>query len=115
MAVIEFWIQLENHPWDLCPNPKNIDRMTGKPPKGGTPVAVTLTSPVTGATITRTMNMPVGEGGKLHNALILRRYTKDWAGPDDRKVNPWDVNEPDPHRRRHHGNHPWAGDRVQRR
>ncbi len=32
MAVIEYWIQIENHPWDLCPNPKNIDRMTGKPP-----------------------------------------------------------------------------------
>lgn len=28
--------------------------------------------------------------------MILRRYTRDWAAPDDRKVNPWDVNEPDP-------------------
>ncbi len=25
----EFWIQLENHAWDTCPN--NIDRMTGLP------------------------------------------------------------------------------------
>jgi FtsP/CotA-like multicopper oxidase with cupredoxin domain len=96
MAVIEYWIQLENQRWDLCPNPKNIDRMTGRAPKGGAPATVTLTSPVTGATVTRSMNMPIGENGQLHSALILRRYTKDWAAPDDRKVNPWDVNEPDP-------------------
>lgn len=96
MATIEYWIQLENHPWDLCPNPNNIDRMTGKPPKGSAPTSVTLTSPVTGATVTRTMNLPISENGELHGALILRRYTKDWAAPDDRKVNPWDVNEPDP-------------------
>ena len=96
MAVIEYWIQLENHPWDLCPNPKNIDRMTGRPPKGSSPVTVTLKSPVTGATTTRTMNFPINEGGKLHNAILLRRYTKDWVAPDDRKVNPWDVNEADP-------------------
>lgn len=27
MATIEYWIQIENHPWDVCPN--NIDRITG--------------------------------------------------------------------------------------
>ena len=96
MASIEYWIQLENHSWDLCPNPKNIDRMTGKSPKGGAPVALTLTSPVTGATVARTMNLPLVKNGKPHNALILRRYTENWVAPDDRKVNPWDVNEPDP-------------------
>jgi FtsP/CotA-like multicopper oxidase with cupredoxin domain len=42
------------------------------------------------------MNFPITENNALHSALILRRYTKDWAAPDDRKVNPWDVNEPDP-------------------
>ncbi|HJQ30031.1 MAG TPA: hypothetical protein VJ827_11870, partial [Rubrobacter sp.] len=26
---------------------------------------------------------------------ILRRYTANWAAPDDRKVNPWDLNELD--------------------
>jgi len=36
------------------------------------------------------------EGGVLHSALLLRRYTKNWEKPDDRKVNPWDINEPDP-------------------
>jgi hypothetical protein len=30
------------------------------------------------------------------DALILRRYTANWAAPDDRKVNPWGLNEPDP-------------------
>jgi hypothetical protein len=30
------------------------------------------------------------------DALILRRYTQNWAAPDDRKVNPWDLSEPDP-------------------
>ena len=96
MAVIEYWIQLENHPWDLCPNPLNIDRMTGQAPQGGARQNVPLTSPVTGATTVRTMNMPLLRDGALHSALILRRYTKDWAAPDDRKVNPWDINEPDP-------------------
>ena len=76
--VIEYWIQLENHPWDLCPNPKNIDRMTGRAPMGGKQEKVTLTSPVTGATVDRLMNMPVrGENDKFHSALILRRYTKE--------------------------------------
>ena len=27
MATIEFWIQLENHRWEICPSGK--DRMTG--------------------------------------------------------------------------------------
>lgn len=34
-----------------------------------------------------------GTGGQ---ALILRHYTANWAAPDDRKINPWDLNEPDP-------------------
>ena len=29
-------------------------------------------------------------------ALILRRYARNWQVPADRKVNPWDLNEPDP-------------------
>jgi len=28
MATLEYWIQLENRRWDLCPH--NIDRMTGQ-------------------------------------------------------------------------------------
>ena len=98
MATIEYWIQLENHAWDVSPN--NIDRMTGRAlkdtPGGQAPEVVTLTSPVTGVTRKVTMFKPLRENGFVHSALLLRRYTKDWAAPDDRKVNPWDLNEPDP-------------------
>ena len=51
----------------------------------------TLTSPVTTNHHDQTMNEPLGE-----DALLYRRYTANWAAPDDRKVNPWDLNEPDP-------------------
>ena len=89
----EYWLQLENHWWDVSPN--NIDRMTGLQiqaiPGNAPPVVKTLTSPVTGVTTNRTMYKPLPE-----EALILRRYTPGWAAPDDRKVNPWDLNEPDP-------------------
>jgi plastocyanin/FtsP/CotA-like multicopper oxidase with cupredoxin domain len=91
--VPEYWIQLENRWWDVSPN--NIDRMTGLQiqdiPGNTVPVVKTLTSPVTGVTRNRTMYKPLPE-----EALILRRYTANWAAPDDRKVNPWDLNEPDP-------------------
>jgi FtsP/CotA-like multicopper oxidase with cupredoxin domain/plastocyanin len=36
------------------------------------------------------------DGASVGEALILRRYTANWAAPDDRKVNPWDLNEPNP-------------------
>src|SRR6266849_984977 len=94
----EYWLQIENHPWDVCP--QNVDRMTGRQikdtPGGQAPEAVVLTSPVTGATRTVTMFKPLRESGHIHSALIIRRYTKDWNAPDDRKINPWDLNEPDP-------------------
>jgi hypothetical protein len=51
MAVIEYWIQLENRPWDASPH--NIDRMTGhtiKEETGKDPVDVSITSPGTGVT-----------------------------------------------------------------
>ncbi|MEO5510729.1 MAG: hypothetical protein ABIS27_08860, partial [Longimicrobiales bacterium] len=87
----DIWIQLENHPWDVCPS-LPIDRMTSA---GTLPVGplkqVMLRSPVTGVTRTVRVNEPTDS-----DALILRRYTKDWKAPDDRKVNPWDLNEPDP-------------------
>jgi len=92
-TTIEVWIQLENHAWDLSPHDK--DRMTGQRIRdkdaAKQPVSRTLTSPVTGHKQTRTMFQPMTE-----DALIFRRYTADWAAPDDRKVNPWDINEPDP-------------------
>ena len=106
----EFWIQLEHHAWDTCPH--NIDRMTGldiQHREGNSPLTVTLTSPSTGVTRNNvTMYRPLmrEENGKqvVDEALILRRYkppTKPdqsdaWTIPDDRKVNPWDLNEPNP-------------------
>src|SRR5215208_1026884 len=93
MTTIEYWIQIENHAWDAAPN--NIDRMTGQDmqtiPGGQPPATKTLTSPETGVVRNRTMYKPLDE-----DALILRRYTANWAAPDDRKVNPWDLNERDP-------------------
>ena len=102
----EIWIQIENRPWDLCPHPK--DRMSGMDVKdlpGGTPpVNVTLHS-TTGHSRTVKMHKPVrGADGKVTDALILRRYkppqnadgSDAWTIPDDRKVNPWDLNEMNP-------------------
>ena len=44
------------------------------------------------------MNRPHlrNQDGNYADALILRRYIANWEIPDDRKVNPWDINEPDP-------------------
>jgi plastocyanin/FtsP/CotA-like multicopper oxidase with cupredoxin domain len=106
MATIEYWIQLENRPWDSSPH--NIDRITGQDMKEATgkdPVNVTLKSPGTGVTTTRKMYNPLRDGdGKVKDALILRRYkpptqpdeSDAWTVPDDRKVNAWDLNELDP-------------------
>jgi hypothetical protein len=92
MATVEYWIQIENHAWDLSPH--NIDRMHGQTMEEEghpAPTAHTLTSPETGVVRNPLMFNPLGE-----DALILRRYTESWAAPDDRKVNAWDLNEPDP-------------------
>ena len=106
MATIEYWIQLENRPWDASPN--NLDRLTGRDMKevtGKDPVDVTITSPATGVSRVRTMFNPTRDGsGNVKDALILRRYAPPkapdgsdaWTVPDDIKVNPWDLNEPDP-------------------
>ena len=100
MAIIDIWIQLENHRWDICPTGK--DRMTGLKVEelvgGKPPVKVTLHSPVTGHTRSKVkMYQPVRDSdGDVADALIFRRYTANWAAPDDRKVNPWDINELDP-------------------
>ena len=67
MAVIEFWIQLEVRDWDT--QPKGVNRMDA-------------TSGI--------------QPDVIKNALVYRRYTANWAAPDDRKVNPWDLNEPEP-------------------
>ena len=91
MATKEFWIQLENRAWDMSPH--NINRMTGETMEdmGIAPEETSLRPAISGTARRVTMFEPVnGE------ALILRRYTEKWGKPDDRKVNPWDLNEPDP-------------------
>jgi len=105
MANVEYWIQIENRPWDVCPH--NIDRITGqnlKVREGKDKVDLTLSSP-TGHTHKTTMFRPLRKtGDAVDDALILRRYkppakadgSDAWTVPDDRKVNPWDLNEPDP-------------------
>ena len=95
MAVVDFWIQIENHAWDTVPH--RFDRMTGQDFLIGSKF-VNLTSPVTGATRNNVrMYKPLVDGGNnVIEALILRRYTANWAAPDDRKINPWDLNEPNP-------------------
>jgi plastocyanin len=106
MATIEIWIQLENRAWDTMPN--NIDRMTGKSAQDITSKPfkdVVISSPGTGVTKTRRMYAPLQDGsGNIIEALIFRRYkapqqpdqSDAWTIPDDRKVNPWDLNEPNP-------------------
>ena len=105
MASVEYWIQIENRPWDVCPH--NIDRITGqnlKVREKKDKVDLTLSSP-TGHTHKTTMFRPLRKAGDaVDDALILRRYkpptkangSDAWTVPDDRKVNPWDLNEPDP-------------------
>lgn len=107
----EYWIQIENRPWDVSPH--NIDRLTGQDIKtretiggspGPSPASVFLPSANGGPGHQVTMFKPLMKGGKRIDALILRRYkppakpdgSDAWTVPDDRKVNPWDLNEPNP-------------------
>lgn len=107
----DYWIQLENRPWDVCPH--DIDRITGQTIQvretvgatpGPSPVSVTLNSVNGGPPRTVTMFKPLRDGTRLIDALIYRRYkppveadeSDAWTVPDDRKVNPWDLNEPNP-------------------
>ena len=63
MATVEYWIQIENRPWDVSPH--NIDRITGqdlKEREGKDPVDVVLSSPATGHTRTVKMFKPFAAG-----------------------------------------------------
>jgi len=75
----DYWIQIENKRWDA--SPRGVNRM-------GLPSYVLAKDPVS------KRFSPVG--GPTGEALIFRRDTANWEAPDDRKVNPWDLNEPDP-------------------
>ncbi len=73
MPRTEHWLQIENRVWDVVPN--GIDRATGERFARGA----------------NGLFRPLGQ-----DALIIRRYTANWATPDDRVLNAWDLNEPDP-------------------
>jgi FtsP/CotA-like multicopper oxidase with cupredoxin domain len=106
MAVVEYWIQIENRRWDA--SPANIDRMTGEDMLGAVnraPSTETLNSMVPGSAPRQvTMFNPLRDSTGVVDALILRRYrppaqpdgSDAWTVPDDRKINPWDLNERDP-------------------
>ena len=81
MATKEFWIQLENKPWDM--NPYNINRMTGESiPESERVDKIIASFPPLNLESRVRMTEPV-------EALIYRRYTANWVAPDDRKVNPY--------------------------
>lgn len=71
--VKEYWLQLENHPWDA--SPWGLNRLTGQP-------------------------LQRGSSGRFRppsrEVLVLRRYSEGWAQLADRPLNPWDLTEPDP-------------------
>jgi FtsP/CotA-like multicopper oxidase with cupredoxin domain/plastocyanin len=106
MAVIEYWIQLENRRWDASPG--NLDRMTGRTMQdavGYTPTLETLNTMVPGSAPRQVMMFnPIRDSSGPVDALVLRRYrppaqadgSDAWTVPDDRKVNPWDINERNP-------------------
>lgn len=73
MARIEYWLQIENGPWDTAPN--GVDRLSGATLARG---ADGMFKPLAG------------------EALFIRRYTANWASGDDRPLNAWDLAEPDP-------------------
>ena len=68
----EYWLQIENHTWDVCP--WGVDRAASAP----------LVADPSGRF--RAVSQEV---------LIIRRYSANWAAPADHPINPWDLAEPD--------------------
>ncbi len=68
----EYWLQIENHPWDVCP--WGVDRAASAP-------------------------MAPDASGRFRavsqEVLVIRRYSANWAAPVDQPINPWDLAEPD--------------------
>ena len=73
MAQREYWLQLENITWDVCP--WGVDRIAG-------------------------LSLPTGQNGAhrptQQPALVIRRYTSEWGQPAGEAINPWDLTEPSP-------------------
>ena len=68
----EYWLQIENHTWDVCP--WGVDRAASAP----------LVRDASG----RFRAVP-------QEVLVIRRYSANWAAPVDQPINPWDLAEPD--------------------
>ena len=86
-----YWVQLEHRFWDAAP--LGVDRLTGQTIEqltGKAPVLRALRRP-DGSSEQRTMYLPLDA-----EVLIYRRCSSGWVDPADVKVNPWDINEPDP-------------------
>jgi hypothetical protein len=73
MARLEYWLQLENRRWDA--SPWGINRLTG-----------TQLQKRADGTFS-----PASE-----EALIIRRYARDWATPENALINAWDLTELSP-------------------
>ena len=101
MATREYWIQIENRAWDMMPN--GVDRMTGDRKQAQSRLLRWVTADPRGHPVDIRDPVEVEMYAPVE-ALLLRRYqpptTPDqsdaWTVPDDRRVNPWDLNEPDP-------------------
>lgn len=74
MATVDYWIQLENRPWDVAPH--NVDRITGqdlKQREKKDPVDnVQLVSPGTGKTRKVKMFRPLRKTGGAVGARLSR-------------------------------------------
>ncbi len=73
MATREYWLQLENTPWDVCP--LGVDRIAG----------LTLTQAAGGM-----FRAAAGE------TLAIRRYAENWSRPAGEAINAWDLTELSP-------------------
>lgn len=71
MATKEYWLQLENLPWDVCP--WGVDRMSG----------LALTKAANGM-----------YRATAQETLAMRRYAENWSRPADDAINAWDLAEP---------------------
>ena len=101
MTTREYWIQIENRVWDMMPN--GVDRMTGERKQAQPRVLRWVTADERGRPVDIRQPVEVKMYAPVE-ALLLRRYkppaesdeSDAWTLPDDRRVNPWDLNEPDP-------------------
>jgi hypothetical protein len=73
MATREYWLQLENKPWDVCP--WGVDRIAD----------LILTRAASGMF-----------RAAAQETLAIRRYAENWNRPAGEAINAWDLAEPGP-------------------